>query len=325
VKPAERLPGAWERRGRNPLVGALVLVIGLGAFYMLVQSLVLNGFILVDALRGGLGELGRVGDIRQGLEAYAELYRRYRPLILAVLASTQILIFLVLPLLVIRRWHTPSLAQYLQVRRFPAAGLALSLSGTLFLLPVVLWVGQWLYSFFPDLIRLGQASESLVVDPRPWPLTATLLVIAVTPAVCEEVLFRGYLQRTLQRSLPAPWHFLISGTIFALFHQQVLSLPSLLLVGVYLGFVYFRFGSLYLSAFCHFLYNALLILLANFPPRVAGLFDPDAGFLWPAVALGAVLFALVLAAMVLLRLRPAPGRPVPQYGSWGREPRAARR
>jgi membrane protease YdiL (CAAX protease family) len=293
-----RLTGSWERRRRNPLVGALVLVVGLGALYMLAQGLLLNGFILVDLLRRGPGFRPA-----RGLEIFAELYRRYRPVILAVLAATQLLIFLLLPLRVIRRWHTPDLPAYLGLRRFTPTGLLLSLAGTLFLVPVSSGVAQWLLSFVPDLARWSRVGEALIVDPRPWPLAATLLVVAVTPGLCEEVLFRGYLQRTLQRRLAFPWHFLLSGGLFALFHQQVLSLPSLLIVGLYLGFVYYRFGTLYLTMFSHFLYNAVLILLVNFPPRLPAVFGLEGDFRWPFVAASAVLFAAVVAGMALL---PAP-------------------
>jgi membrane protease YdiL (CAAX protease family) len=290
-----KLSGSWERRGRNPLVGALVLVVGLGALYMLVQGLLVNGFILAD-----LARRGRALQASRGLEMFAELYRRYRPVILAVLSATQFLIFCLLPLLVIRRWHTPDLPAYLGLRRLPAAGL-LSLAGTLFLLPVASGIAQWLLSFFPALARWSRVGEALIVDPRPWPLAATLLAIAVTPGLCEEVLFRGYLQRTLQRRLAFPWHFLLSGALFALFHQQVLSLPSLLLVGFYLGFVYHRYGSLHLTMLCHFLYNAVLILLANFPPRWPAVFTLENDFCWPVVASSAVLLAAAVAIMALQR------------------------
>jgi len=288
-----KLSGSWERRGRNPLVGALLLVVGLGALYMLVQSLLVNGFILADLARRGL-------QAARGLEMFAGLYRRYRPVILIVLTATQFLIFLLLPLLAVRRWHTPDLASYLGLRRLPPAGL-LSLAGILFLLPVSSGIAQWLLSFFPALARWSRVGEALIVDPRPWPLAATLLAIAVTPGLCEEVLFRGYLQRTLQRRLAFPWHFLLSGALFALFHQQVLSLPSLLLVGFYLGFVYHRFGSLYLTMLSHFLYNGVLILLANFPPRWPALFSLEGEFRWPFVAGGAVLLAAVVGIMALIR------------------------
>jgi membrane protease YdiL (CAAX protease family) len=299
-----RLPGSWERRGRNPLVGALALVVGLGAFYMLAQGLLLNGFILADLLRRGQG--AQVG-VWRGLEAFAELYRRYRPLILAVLVATQLLLFLLAPLLVLRRWHTPDLRSYLRLRPFTPAGLVLSLGGTLFLLPVSAGLAQWLLSFFPALARWSRLGEALIVDPRPWPLAATLLAIAVTPGLCEEVLFRGYLQRTLQRRLSSPWHFLLSGAIFALFHQQVLGLPSLLLVGVYLGFVYSRFGSLFLTMLSHFLYNAVLILLANFPPDLPAVFTLGGDFRWFVVAGSALLFAASVAGMALVP-GPAPER-----------------
>jgi membrane protease YdiL (CAAX protease family) len=176
-----------------------------------------------------------------------------------------------------------------------------SLAGTLFLVPVSGGIARWLLSFFPALARWSRVGEALIVDPRPWPLAATLLAIAVTPGLCEEVLFRGYLQRTLQRRLAFPWHFLLSGALFALFHQQVLSLPSLLIVGFYLGFVYHRFGSLYLTMLCHFLYNAVLILLANFPPGWPALFAMDGGFRWSVVAGSAALFAAAVAVLALRR------------------------
>lgn len=294
-----KLRGSWERRGRNPLVGALVLVAGLGAFYFLVQSLVLNGYILIDLLRGRAGASQPGENI---LEAIARVYRRYRPVIFTVLAATQLLIFLLPPLLLIPRWHTAEVGRYLRFRRFPLSGVALSLVGTLFLLPLAIGLGQWLYSFFPELARWNEAMEPLFVDPRPWSLAATILVIAVVPALCEEVLFRGYFQSTLERRLAAPWHFLVSGTVFALFHQQVLSLLSLLLVGIYLGYVFFRFRSIYLTMLCHFLYNALLILLANFSPQAPSLLNAEGGLRWPLLVGAAVLFAAVLFGMV--RVRP---------------------
>jgi membrane protease YdiL (CAAX protease family) len=298
-----KLQGSWERRGRNPLVGTLVLVAGLGALYFLVQSLVLNGYILVDLLRGG-GGAGEPGE--NVLEAIARVYRRYRPAILIVLAATQLLIFLLPPLLFIPRWHTAEVGRYLRFRRFPLSGLALSVAGTLFLLPLAVGLGQWLYSFFPELARWNEAMEPLIVDPRPWPLAATVLVIAVVPALCEEVLFRGYFQGTLERRLSAPWHFLVSGTVFALFHQQVLSLLSLLLVGIYLGYVFFRFRSIYLTMICHFLYNASLILLSNFPPQAPTLLNAEGGLRWPLPIGAAALFAAVIFGMVRVRPRHEP-------------------
>jgi len=292
-----KLSGSWERRGRNPLVGALALVVGLGTLYMLAQSLLLNGFVLAD-----LARRGELLQGRRGLEMFAEMYRRYRPVILAVLTGTQFLIFLLLTLLAVRRWHTPDLPSYLGLRRFPPAGL-LALAGTLFLLPVSSGIASWLLSYFPALERWSRVGESLVVDPRPWPLAATLLAIAVTPGLCEEVLFRGYLQRTLQRRLAFPWHFLVSGGLFALFHQQVLSLPSLLIVGFYLGFVYSCFGSLYPTMLSHFLYNAALILLANFPPRWPAVFTLQGDFRWQVVAASGLLLAATVAGMAFLRPR----------------------
>ena len=299
-----RLDGSWESRGRNPLVAAALLVAGLGALYMLVQSLVLNGWILVDLLRGGLRP---PHSGLTGLEAMAGQYRRYRPLILAVLVATQFLIFLAPALLAVRRWHSAGVGAYLGFRRFPAAALPLSLAGTAALLLAVSGLDGWLYSFFPALARWNEASQVLYVDPRPGPLAATLLAIAATPAVCEEVLFRGYFQGTLERRLPSPWPFLVSGTVFALFHQRVLGLPSLLLVGLYLGWVFHRFRALWLTMACHLLYNALILLAVNFPSRLPAALGADGAPGWPVAAGAALLLAAAVYGLARLRPRPAAG------------------
>jgi membrane protease YdiL (CAAX protease family) len=90
--------------------------------------------------------------------------------------------------------------------------------------------------------------------------------------------------------------------VFALYHRSPLSLLSLVLAGVYLGFVYQRTGSLYVSMACHFLYNLTIIALTNLRGSVFLLAeDLDGRSLLVAGAATAVLAAMV----VLIFLRGA--------------------
>jgi len=82
-----------------------------------------------------------------------------------------------------------------------------------------------------------------------------------------------------------------------------LSLPSLFLVGIYLGYLFFRFRSIYLTMLSHFLYNSLVILLANYQPKGGVLFDAEGSFRPPVVGVSALLFALTVLAAERLSAR----------------------
>lgn len=279
--------GAFERDGRNPITGALVLVLGLGSIYFLVQSLLLNGYIFFDLL---------VRNREVGLSPY----ETYQGLILAVLAVTQYVCFILLPWLVISRWHTPRVAEYLRLDQVPVAGVLVAVVGVLAILPPAELLARLLYSLLPELQELTAGAGSLVRAESPGELVAILFVVAVTPALCEELLFRAYLQRTLERRMRAPWHFILSGVLFGLFHQQVLTLPSLLLVGVYLSYIYWVFGSPWVTAAAHFAYNGVQILLIN-SELDAPLLWSDVGFAPAAVVGGVAVTGLVV--IISLRLR----------------------
>ncbi len=84
-----------------------------------------------------------------------------------------------------------------------------------------------------------------------------VLVIAVVPAIAEEFLFRGLVQRTLQKSV-SPWRgAVISGIIFGLYHLNPAAFVPLAALGVYLGFLAMRGDSLWLSVTAHFYNNAI--------------------------------------------------------------------
>ncbi len=296
------LDGIWERNQRNPLVGALVLVLGIGTFYFLAQSLLLNAYVLVDS--------GRAGGFRGHGDLYTRVksaYQQYQVAILVVLPLTEFGILLLVPLIVVRRWHTRQIVRYFRFDRFPPIGVLLSVLGVLFLLPESELLARFIYSFFPGLEKLAGATGS-IVEARSTPVLILILFsVALTPAICEETLFRGYLQRTLERKIKVPWHFLISGLLFALFHQQIVALPSLILVGVYLGFIYNSFQSIYPGMFAHFAYNGAIIWMAN--SRFSGgfFFGAAGNFTSFAVAVSGASFTMLLILMILMRRRAADG------------------
>ena len=274
------LPGVWERSGRNPLVGAFLLVLITGSTYFIVQSIAQGVLVGVAAAVGG-----RTGT--------APLEGPYRSALFAIIILTQTGLLLLGAALLIRRWHTPALLRYLRLRRLPLSGLIVGAVAAVAVLPPAHLAASYLYELFPGLEELAGQSAYLTRADGPRELGFVLATLAVTPAVCEEFLFRAYFQRTLERRMHGGLAVLIAGSLFALFHQQVLTLPSLVLVGVLLSYLAFAYASPYPAVLAHFIYNGLQILLVNGIVSLPG-FSAEGGFSLPAAAAGAALLALVV-------------------------------
>jgi sodium transport system permease protein len=138
---------------------------------------------------------------------------------------------------------------------------------------------------------------------------ATLLLMAVTPAICEEALFRGPILRGLAARFSPLSSAVLTGLLFGLYHVDVWRLLPTGVLGVILSLVALESGSILPSMLTHALNNACLIVLAYLHWD-----DAATNLKGPAQAGLFVLAALVLAlgAVLVRRSRPdgAPGRPL---------------
>jgi len=115
-----------------------------------------------------------------------------------------------------------------------------------------------------------QAVERLLKQCRDLSPFAILLMMAVIPAVCEELFFRGYLFRALIRASSAFSAILLSAVLFGVFHVVATSmlaverfLPSTFL-GLMLGWVCWRTGSVLPGILLHACHNGLLLMIAYY-------------------------------------------------------------
>lgn len=135
------------------------------------------------------------------------------------------------------------------------------------------------------------------------------LVLAVLPAVCEEIAFRGFILQGLLRGF-RPWSaVLLSAFLFALYQMNVFQFLPHFVFGVVLGLLVVRTGSVLPGVLFHLVYNTLLIAPMVLPS--ARLTWPTEGVLDPALArltVSLVCAALAgggLAAIWRLGRRPA--------------------
>ena len=115
------------------------------------------------------------------------------------------------------------------------------------------------YGYHHMLIELmGQKTTE---DPysffsSPW---GPIILICVMPAIVEEIGFRGIIQDQFERVV-SPWvAIIVASAAFSAAHFSVLSAPYLALVGVLLGWMKWKTGSLYPSMVVHFLHNYAVV------------------------------------------------------------------
>jgi membrane protease YdiL (CAAX protease family) len=92
-------------------------------------------------------------------------------------------------------------------------------------------------------------------------LLVNIFVVAVLPAVSEEVLFRGVLQNDLERKFGNPIiAVIITALIFSAFHYQFFTFLPRFVLGVMLGLTYVWSRNLLVPVVLHFFNNGLSVL-----------------------------------------------------------------
>ena len=121
---------------------------------------------------------------------------------------------------------------------------------------------------FPEwFVRFDINSQAIVKAflnmPTLLDLVYTLLVIAVVPAIGEELLFRGYVQQKMWDWIKNP-HFsiLITGFLFSVIHLDPYGIIPRFVLGVLLGYLYYWSGNLWLPILAHFVNNAQAIIFS---------------------------------------------------------------
>ena len=85
-------------------------------------------------------------------------------------------------------------------------------------------------------------------------------VAAVIPSFVEELLFRGVIQRTMERMFQPLVAAIITGIIFGVFHLDPFNVVPLIVIGCFLGLLRFRSKSIILPIGAHFLNNLAAVI-----------------------------------------------------------------
>jgi membrane protease YdiL (CAAX protease family) len=160
--------------------------------------------------------------------------------------------------------------EFLQTDNKPKILLLLFLAiYTLMQLPWINMMSAWNNSLewggaFEEMYRLMRAKEdaaalmieNLLTMPDVQSLLATLIVVALIPALGEELLFRGIIQKLFTQRYGAHAGIWITAFIFSFIHFQFFGFFPRLFLGALLGYVFYYTGSLWYAIAVHFANNA---------------------------------------------------------------------
>jgi uncharacterized protein len=101
----------------------------------------------------------------------------------------------------------------------------------------------------------------LIASDNFWTMLLNLFMIAVLPAVGEELIFRGVFQKIFYGFFKsghlAIW---LTAIIFSTLHLQFFGLIPRFILGLVFGYLYFWSGTLWLPVIAHFINNAVPVI-----------------------------------------------------------------
>lgn len=159
-----------------------------------------------------------------------------------------------------------------------------------------------LLRLMPPPPSLAEAMKKMLMlgDKEPS-FALALFLVAVSPAICEEALFRGFILSGL-RGLGQWPAIVISALLFAVAHGSIYRMMPTLFIGLLLGYAVWKSGSLIPGMLIHGLNNGIAVWLGLRGGAAAESLAGAQFLPWSWTAAGGV---VLLAGLALLAMAPA--------------------
>lgn len=157
----------------------------------------------------------------------------------------------------------------------------------LFIIPLMLYtvyplidstyfINKWMpwnnwYAAFQDdykvIVKGLLSGDSLFV------LTLNLITIAILPAICEEWIFRGTLQRLFSEKMNIHLAVFMSSLFFSFIHFEFSGFLPRIVLGMFLGYLYYYSGSLWVNIYAHVVNNGAQVVFMYL--NIKGIYKTD--------------------------------------------------
>ena len=265
---------------RHPVINLLIILLMVGLGFIIVGPII-GFFLALPFYDGSMVELAEaIQDPLDNPEIKIPLY--------IVQGSATFVGLIVAPAVFLTR-ERRSLADFFTSRRLSLVPVVVSVFTVVIFMAVNSVFIEWNAQFdFPDFAQgfehwareqedtATELTQFLTNLSSSGELILALIVIAVLPAIGEEIVFRGLIQNELYRGTKnihvAIW---FAAILFSAIHMQFYGFLPRLLLGALFGYLYFWSGNLMLAIIAHFVNNAVSILALYFYQQGKFAFDVE--------------------------------------------------
>lgn len=181
--------------------------------------------------------------------------------------GTQMILLLV-PLLII--WYTrKDIRQTYAFQQTKASGFVGGLFIILGMFCINLVLSTGMIKLFPQSAGNIMTAFAELMDGS---FLEAFFVIAVTPAICEEMLFRGIVFQTMKKKYRITSAILAVGVLFGAYHMSLVKFLPTGLLGIVLCYTVYVTGSIYPAMLMHFVNNGLSVIISYFPEQLGKVF-----------------------------------------------------
>jgi len=120
------------------------------------------------------------------------------------------------------------------------------------------WLEQWMRQSEENALEITKVFLNVSSVSG---LFLNLFMIAIIPAIGEELMFRGFIQNFIAKRLNIHIAIFISAFIFSAIHMQFFGFLPRLAMGIFFGYLLYWSGSLWLPIFAHFVNNAVAVII----------------------------------------------------------------
>jgi membrane protease YdiL (CAAX protease family) len=244
--------------GLNPIVSPI-----LAGFIGLIGGFILYQFV------GGLLTIIIIGFDLEGASVSS----------LRLMTMAGQILFILLPALLFAKWFYNDIGKVIRANSTSLKEIGLFSLGIIILTPLMqayLHIqNHFIYllaensafinaikSFFDTLNEMVEKTYgNLLSADNVFEMVFVFFIVAVIPAVSEEVMFRGYVQKSFELKMTPFKAALITAIFFGLYHFNPYGIIPLILLGVFFGYAAYKTNSIIVPMVLHFLNNFIAVAL----------------------------------------------------------------
>ncbi|MCC7515662.1 MAG: CPBP family intramembrane metalloprotease [Bacteroidia bacterium] len=189
------------------------------------------------------------------------------------------ILFILLPALLFSKWIYADVGKIIRIRKPDFKELGFFTVGIIVLTPLLqsllyiqnYYIEIWaknipfinsIKTFFDEMNKMVEKTYgNLLSASNVIELLLVITVVAVVPALSEESLFRGFIQRSFELKYKKYIAVIITALFFSAYHFNPYGFIPLFILGAYFGFASYKSKTLLIPMFLHFLNNFSAVIL----------------------------------------------------------------